>query len=76
MMQDAFIYTTALFHFQGVFISMLEPYYIFNGYSEQLYDENGVFRRARSVYFFEKYEQPIHTLLHKPSWDTFGTEGW
>ena len=55
---------------------MLEPYYIFNGYSEQLYDENGVFRRARSVYFFEKYEQPIHTLLHKPSWDTFGTEGW
>ena len=80
MLQDVFKYVTHIFHYSGVFCSMLEPYLIFNGFSNQLYINQTMkpenFRRAQSVFFLEKFEQPIHTLLHKPSWDTWGTQNW
>ena len=60
---------------------MLEAYYIFNGRSPHLYrdfdmSDSSKFERAESIYFLEKFEQPIHTLLHKPEWDTWGTQKW
>lgn len=52
---------------------MLDPYLIFNGYSNHLYNNEGKFERAQSIFFMEKYEQPIHLILHKSKYDNFGT---
>jgi hypothetical protein len=74
-------YIIHMLFFSGPLNSMLEPYLIFNGRTPHLYMDGNMsnpesFRRAESVYFLEKFEQPIHTLLHKPSWDTWGTNDW
>ena len=74
-------YIIMLIFFEGQLSSMLEPYYIFNGWTPHLYKDGNMsnpasFQRAQSVYFLEKFEQPIHLLLHKPKWDTWGTETW
>ena len=80
MLQDSFIYVTGMFHFVGIYTTMLEPYLIFNGFSDHLYINKTMkpenFRRAQSVFFAEKFEQPAHTIMHKPSWDTWGTQNW
>jgi hypothetical protein len=47
--------------YTGIYYSMMEPYLLFNGRYNLPTD-------AQSVYFFDKFEQPIHTLLHQPSW--------
>jgi len=58
----------SVIQYQGIYYSMLEPYSIFNGRSPHLYtvDEDGhsTFVPAHSVYYFDKYEQPVHLLHH------------
>lgn len=57
--------------YTGFYFTMLEPYYIFSGQTPHLYLDGNMsnpdsFRRAESVFFFAKYDQPIHLILHKP----------
>ena len=75
-----YVYASSL-SYTGITYTMLEPYLIFNGRTPHLYTDGNMsnpdsFQRAESIYFFEKYEQPIHLLLHKPSWDSSGTATW
>jgi hypothetical protein len=55
----------SLIQYQGIYYSMMEPYLLFN-------NRYNLPSRAESIYFFDKFEQPIHTLLHRPSWNEEG----
>ena len=81
MVWDANSFLCSPFAFGGVTHTMLEPNLVFNGRTPHLYADGDMsnpagFRRAESVYFLEKFEQPIHLLLHKPAWERSGTADW
>ena len=62
----------SIIQYQGIYYSMLEPYNIFNGRSHHLYigppdEKTGKprFETPMSVYYFDKFEQPVHLLSHR-----------
>lgn len=74
-------YCVCPFYYAGLSHSELEPNLIFKGETPHLYENGDMtnassFKRAESIYFLEKFEQPIHLLLHKPEWDRTGTATW
>ena len=63
----------SIIQYQGIYYSMLEPYNIFNGRSPHLYigppdpkTGKSTFETPHSIYYFDKFEQPVHLLSHSP----------
>ena len=63
----------SIIQYQGIYYSMLEPYDIFTGRSQHLHvgpldktTGKPRFETPQSIYYFDKFEQPVHLLSHIP----------